>query len=114
MDNKYREMLKIPAGRLEAINSVLLDPDSKVMQGFMDVVAKYGTPEEINIKAKAAGKLENLLKKVEQVRPEYLEDLQWLTEQRQRENFVTIAEYRQKVLGEAADTMKFKDESAVT
>ena len=57
MDNKYREMLKIPAERLEAINAVLLDPNSKVMQGFMDVVAKYGTPEEINAKAKEAGKL---------------------------------------------------------
>jgi hypothetical protein len=44
MDNKYREMLKIPAERLDAINAVLLDPNSKVMQGFFDVVAKYGTP----------------------------------------------------------------------
>ncbi len=57
MDNKYREMLKIPADRLDAINAVLLDPNSKVMQGFMDVVAKYGTPEEINAKANEAGKL---------------------------------------------------------
>ena len=46
MDKKYQDMLKIPAERLEAINAVLLDPNSKVMQGFMDVVAKYGTPEE--------------------------------------------------------------------
>jgi hypothetical protein len=114
MDKKYREMLAIPADRLESINAVLLDPNSKVMQAFMDVVAKYGTPEEINAKAKQAGKLESLLKKVERVRPEYLEDLQWLTEQRQRENFVTVAEYRQKVLGDAAKTMKFEDESAVT
>jgi hypothetical protein len=114
MDNKYREMLKIPAERLDAINAVLLDPNSKVMNAFMDVVAKYGTPEEINAKAKEAGKLENLLKKVEHVRPEYLEDLQWLMEQRTRENFITVAEYRQKVLGEAAKTTKFKDEYAVT
>jgi len=114
MDNKYREMLKIPAERLDAINAVLLDPNSKVMQGFFDVVSKYGTPEEINAKAKEAGKLESLLKKVEHVRPEYLEDLQWLMEQRTRENFVTVAEYRQKVLGDAVKTMKFKDESAVT
>jgi hypothetical protein len=114
MDKKYQDMLAIPADRLEAINSVLLDPNSKVMKAFMDVVAKYGTPEEINAKAKEAGKLESLLKKVEHVRPEYLEDLQWLMEQRQRENFVTVAEYRHKVLGEAAKSTKFKDESAVT
>jgi hypothetical protein len=114
MDNKYREMLKIPADRLDALNAVLLDPNSKVMQAFMDVVAKYGTPQEINAKAMEARKLENLLKKVEAVKPEYLKDLQWLTEQRDRGAFIGVTEYRQKVLGEAARTTKFKDEYAVT
>jgi len=114
MDNKYREMLKIPAERLEAINSVLLDPNSKVMQGFMDIVARYGTPEEINAKAREAGKYENLLKKVQEVKPEYVKELEWLVEQRDSSAFVPVAEYRQKVLGDAAKTIKFKDESAVT
>jgi hypothetical protein len=114
MDDKYREMLKIPADRLEAINAVLLDPQSKVMQAFMDVVAKYGTPEEINRKANQARKLENLFKKVEQVKPEHLKDLQWLTDQRDKDAFISVAEYRQKVLGDKAKATKFKDEYAVT
>jgi len=114
MDKKYQEMLKIPADRLDAINAVLLDPNSKVMQGFMDVVAKYGTPEEINAKAAEARQYENLLKKVREVRPEYLKDLEWLAEQRDRGAFVPVAEYRRKVLGDAAATTKFKDEFAVT
>jgi len=114
MDKKYQDMLAIPADRLDAINSVLLDPNSKVMQGFMDVVAKYGTPEEINAKARKAGKYENLLKKVQEVKPEYVKDLEWLAEQRDKGAFIPVAEYRQKVLGDAAKTMKFKDESAVT
>jgi len=113
-DVDIRNMLQIPAERLGAINSVLLDPDSKVMQGFMDVVAKYGTPEEINAKAREAGKYENLLKKVQEIKPEYVKDLEWLVEQRDRGVFVPVAEYRQKVLGDAAKTMNFKDESAVT
>ena len=50
MDNKYRKLLAIPQDRLDAINGVLLDPNSKVMNAFLDVVAKYGTPEEINRK----------------------------------------------------------------
>ncbi len=114
MDDKYREMLKIPADRLEAINAVLLNPQSKVMQAFMDVVAKYGTPEEINRKANQARKLENLFKKVEQVKPEYLKDLQWLAEQRDKGAFISVAEYRQKVLGDKAKATRFKDEYAVT
>ena len=113
-DAEIRELLQIPAERLEAINAVLLDPNSKVMGAFMDVVAKYGTPEEINAKARESGKYENLLKKVQEVKPEYVKDLEWLVEQRDRGAFIGVNEYRQKVLGEAAKTMKFKDESAVT
>jgi hypothetical protein len=114
MSNKYSEMLKIPSQRLEAINAVLLDPNSKVMQAFMDVVAKYGTPEEINAKAAEARKYENLLKKVREKKPEYVRDLEWLAEQRDKDRFIPVAKYRQKVLGDAAKSTKFKDEFAVT
>jgi len=114
MDNKYQEMLKIPTDRLEAINAVLLDPKSRVMKDFMDVITKYGTPEEINAKARESGKYENLLKKVQDVKPEYTKDLEWMAEQRDKGAFVSVADYREKVLGDAAQTMKFKDEFAVT
>ncbi|MFZ5820914.1 MAG: hypothetical protein ACOYYJ_13520 [Chloroflexota bacterium] len=114
MANSLNDLLKIPADRLDAINAVLLDPNSKVMQAFLDVVAKYGAPEEINRKAVEARKLENLFKKVEQIKPEYMKDLQWLMDQRDRGAFVSIPEYRQKVLGDAARTTRFKDEYAVT
>ena len=80
----------------------------------MDVVAKYGTPEEINAKAAEARKYENLLKKVQEKKPEYLKDLEWLAEQRDRGAFISVADYRDKVLGDAAKTTKFKDEYAVT
>ncbi|GAB4505412.1 MAG: hypothetical protein Fur0043_24070 [Anaerolineales bacterium] len=109
-----QKLLKISPDKLEAVNAVFLDADTQVMKDFLELVARYGTPEEINARAQEAGKLENLLKQVEKTRPEYLADLQWLTEQRQRGHFVSVAEYRQKVLGEAAQGMKFKDESAVT
>lgn len=114
MANSLNKLLEIPADRLEAINAVLLDPNSKIMQAFLDVVAKYGAPEEINRKAVEARKLENLFKKVEQVKPEYMKDLQWLMEQRDQGAFVSVPEYRQKVLGDAARTTQFKDEYAVT
>ncbi len=114
MRNSLNEMLKIPADRLDAINAVLVDPNSKMMKAFMDVVAKYGTPDEINHKAQEARQYENLFKKVEERNPAYLKDLQWLSEQREQGKFISVAKYRQKVLGEAAKTTKFKDEFAVT
>ncbi len=109
-----RKLLAIPANRLEALNAVLLDPDSKVINNFLEVVAKYGTPEEINRKHRAARQLENLLKQVEARAPGHIADLKWLIEQRERGAFIPVADYRRNLLGAKADTLKFKDEFAVT
>jgi hypothetical protein len=106
--------LEIPMQRLEAVNSILTSPDLQVMRSFLDTVAKYGTPEEINAKAQKAGSLPELLNKVQQTRPEYLKDLEWLAERRDGGAFVSIPEYRWRVLGHQAATMHFADESAVT
>ncbi len=108
------ERLKIPASRLDEINNVLLNPDSRVMKDFLEVVAKYGTPEEINAKHREARKLENLLKKVEAVQPDHLKDLHWLMEQRDQGAFATVEEYRKKILGDKATGMSFQDDFAVT
>ncbi|MGA7606367.1 MAG: hypothetical protein WCA79_10645, partial [Anaerolineales bacterium] len=77
-------------------------------------VAKYGTPQEINRKHRAARKMENLFKIVQERNPEAIKDLNWLIEQRDRGAFTSVADYRRKVLGEAANKMKFKDKYAVT
>ncbi len=109
-----RSLLQIPASRLEAINNLMLDPDSRVMNEMFAIIAKYGTPEEINRKHREARKMENLLKQVEQKAPAHIKDLKWLIDQRDRGAFISVADYRHKVLGEAARNMHFKDEFAVT
>ncbi len=109
-----QKLLKISPDKVKAVNSVFLDPDSQVMKNFFDVVAKYGTPQEINRKHRAARKMENLFKIVQERNPEAIKDLNWLIEQRDRGAFTSIADYRRKVLGEAANKMKFKDKYAVT
>ncbi len=114
MDTKYRQLLAIPHDRLDAINSVLLDPNSRVMKAFFDVVAKYGTAEEINRKHLESRKYDNLLKHVQARAPGHVKDLQWLIEQRDNQRFVSIADYRKKILGNAAGSTKFADMSAVT
>jgi len=106
--------LKISNDKLKAFNSVLLDDNLQVMKDFLAVVEKYGTPEEINKKHRAARKQENLFKLVQDRNPAYIKDLHWLIEQRDERAFVSVDEYRRKVLGDAAKTMKFKDKYAVT
>ena len=110
MSQDLRNLLKIPYERIDDINAVLLNPDERVVNDFLAVVEKYGTPEEINAQAAEARKLENLLAKV---KPEYLEDLKWLEEQRDAGAFITVDAYKEKVLGEKAATTEFLDDFAV-
>jgi hypothetical protein len=111
---EIQDRLRIPADRLNEINAVLLNPNMRVMADFLEVVARYGTPEEINAKAQDARKLDNLLGKVKGTKPEFLDDLNWLIEQRDAGAFISVADYRRKVLGGAVDEMIFADDFAVT
>ena len=114
MDKNLHDLLKIPSDRLEAINAILLDPDERVIDDFLKVVEKYGTPEEINRKHVESRRPENLLKKVAATNPAYVKDLEWLKEQRDRGAFTSVAAYRTRVLGDRAKNTKFADDFAVT
>ncbi len=114
MDTDLRTLLKIPSDRLDTLNSVLLDPNEQVINEFLKVVAKYGTPEEINRKHVESRRLPNLLKLVEARNPEYIKDLEWLMDQRDRSAFTSVAAYRERLLGGQARNMHFTDQSAVT
>jgi hypothetical protein len=114
MSANLRSQLKIPTDRLDAINDILLAENMQVIDDFLAVVEKYGTPEEINRKAAEARKLENLRRKVTDSQPEYLKDLDWLIEQREQGVFISEVEYREKVLGGKAKEKSFKDDFAVT
>jgi hypothetical protein len=109
-----RTRLAIPAARLDDLNRLLLAPDTRVVNDILAVVARYGTPEEINAKAKAARQLPALLAQVQKAKPEYLADLKWLEEQRDKGAFISVQDYRRKVLGPKADSTRFNDPFAVT
>ena len=109
-----RNLLSIPASRLDEINRVFLDPNSEVVNNLIEVISKFGTPEEINKKAEEARKLPVLKEKVKATKPEFLEDLKWLEEQRDQGAFISISDYRKKVLGSQEENMTFSDDYAVT
>ncbi|HLA16637.1 MAG TPA: hypothetical protein VJZ72_07020 [Candidatus Limnocylindrales bacterium] len=114
MDPDLRRRLAIPPQRLEALNSLLVDPQARVVDDVLEVVARYGTPEVINRRAQQAGALPALLEHVRATRPERLADLEWLAEQRDRGAFVSVPDYRRSVLGPIADRTVFDDDKAVT
>jgi hypothetical protein len=109
-----RERLRIPVDRLQAINEALLSPDCQVVEDFLEVVGRYGTPAEINAKAAEARQLPNLLARLDAVGSPYRRDLEWLIAQRDAGRFVRVEDYRRGVLGEKAKDTRFLETSAVT
>jgi len=112
--NDLRERLKISEERLKEVNEFILDPNNDLINKLIEIVEKYGGPEEINRKANEACKLENLFARLKEEKSPYLADLEWLTEKRDLGAFVKLSDYRKKVLGDAIEDMSFNEEKAVT
>ena len=111
---ELRARLRIPQARLDDINALLLDPNLRVVNDLLDVIAKYGTPEEINEKAAKARDFDNLMTRMAEHDCSYLDDLIWLQKQRDEGRFISEADYRRQVLGDEAGKIAFNDEFAVT
>ena len=94
--NELRELLKISTQRVDEINALLTDPENETVNALLAVIEKYGGPGEINRKATAAGKLENLLERLKREGSPYLADLEWLTRQRDDGAFVSAQNYVKK------------------
>jgi hypothetical protein len=113
MTADLRNRLAIPTQRLTTLNALLLDPDTRLLNELLAVVARYGTPEEINGRAREGGQLPALMERVRTARPEYAADLDWLVAQRDSGAFVSVEEYRRGILGSRAAETDFREELAV-
>jgi len=109
-----RKKLKIPDEALKVVNDFLLDEKNPLINDLLDLIDKYGGIEEINRKAIEAGKMENLLEKLEKKNPSYVKDIEWLISQRDNNSFITIADYRKKILGDKVSSMTFDEDFAIT
>ncbi|MHB1414579.1 MAG: hypothetical protein ACYC1C_04940 [Chloroflexota bacterium] len=112
--DSLRELLAVSPAVLEEINRFLLDPNNPLVTGVLRVVEKYGTPEEINAKAREARSLPNLLTRLKESGSPYLKDLEWLKGERDRGAFVSLADYRRSIVGEEAARLPFVEMLAVT
>ncbi len=108
------EKFRISKDTMEEINGFLLDPGNPHLQALLRVVAKYGTPEEINAKAKEARCFSGLMDRLGRMGSPYLEDLKWLADQRDKGAFIPISQYRRKILGDGATARTFGESTSVT
>jgi len=109
-----RQKLRIDETRLKEINDFLFREDNPLITDLLELIEKHGGVDEINKKAEEARKLENLIAQLEAKDSEYVKDLTWLQEQRDNEAFISVPDYRRKVLGDKADGVSFDDSFAVT
>jgi hypothetical protein len=109
-----RDRLKIREENLKEINDFLISKDNKLVNGLLQIIDKYGGVDEINRGALEAGKLSNLMSRLRKKKSSFVKDLEWLEKQRDKEAFISVPDYRRKVLGRKADSMKFDDSFAVT
>jgi len=114
MDSRVQKQLKISSRNLAEINKLLLDPKNRLVRDVLSIIAKHGTIDEINRKSEEARKLPNLMARLRAMNSPYVADLEWLLEQRDRGAFISVADYRRKVLGPEAARMRFKKAYAVT
>jgi len=109
-----REKLKVNEKRLKEINDFLTKSHQPIIDNILNVIKKYGTPEEINKKAKENMKLETKLKKLKDMKSPYLEGINWLIEQKEKNAFVSVEDYRKNILGSKYKASNFNQDYQVT
>jgi hypothetical protein len=93
-----RERLRISTEDVAAVNALLCGRNP-LLEGLLDLVDEFGGVGAINRAADAAGDLGGRLARLEAERSPWLDDLEWLREQRGAEAFVTLDEYRDELPG---------------
>ena len=109
-----REKLRIDSKPIEEINAFLIDPTNEIINQLLEVIHKYGGVAEINRKHADAGKLENLMARLEAARSPYTKDLSWLIEQRDKRAFISMKDYVKRVTGGKGDAASLNRKNAVT
>lgn len=109
-----RAELRINEDSLKDINRFLLKKDNPLVNRLLEIVDKYGGVKEINKRANDARKISNLMNRLEKKKSPFTKDLEWLGKQRDKEAFISVPEYRKKILGRKAESTKFDESFAVT
>jgi hypothetical protein len=112
--SELRRHLALAPRDVAIVNEALTGQENPLIDGLLDLIEKYGGVGEINRQAAASGQLEERLARLRTDHSPFADDLAWLTEQRDRGAFVSLREYRRRVLGAAADDTLIDESRAVT
>jgi hypothetical protein len=113
LDN-LREVLRIKTDFLDEINDYLLDPNNPLVNNVLNIIDEMGGVAEINNSADSVGKVQNLISRLDEKNSQYFNDLEWLINERDDGSFITISDYRKKILGNRIDHIEFNESYPVT
>jgi hypothetical protein len=88
------EVFCIDEGTFSQVNEFLADPKNESTAGLRRVVGKFGSVSEINERAREAGRVENLVKRLERAGSPFVKDIEWLASARDGGKFVPLSDYR--------------------
>ncbi len=114
MPTNTLEKLEISEKKLREINSFLTSPSNELTRDLMKVIAKYGSIDEINAKAREAQNLDKQLAALRKINSPYLKDLEWLMKMKAEHAFIGMEDYRRKVLGANYKKTRFNSAFDVT
>jgi len=109
-----RQLLAISEERLAEVNALLTDPANETVGRILEIVEKYGGPQEINRRAAEARAFDNLMARLDEIKSPYAADVQWLLEQRDRGAFVRLDDYYDRVLFDPQAGDSLNQQNAVT
>jgi hypothetical protein len=107
--------LGISAKRLKDVNDLLDGKGEPLTEGLQRVIDKYGGVAEISKKFRESGKLESLTSKLEKAgHREHLKELVWFSSQIDKGSFISVEDYRKRVLGTKYAGARFDERTPVT
>ena len=89
--------LTIDSNVLDEVNKFLTKKSNPVIDEIIKIVEKYGGPKKINDLAQKNGKIGILMEKLQHKKSEYVDQLNWLIEQRDEKKFISMDEYKNKI-----------------
>jgi hypothetical protein len=104
----------IPLSRLEEVNKLLALKENPLIEKLNGIVDKFGGVDAIRAKHAESARLENKLRRIEESGSAHLSDLKWLMEQREKNAFISMEDYRRKVLKDNYGKVSFNNDNAVT
>ena len=114
MSSNALKKLKISEKKLKEINNFLTAPSNALTKDLLKVIAKYGTIDGINAKARKAQNLDNQLAGLRKINSPYLKDLEWLMKAKDAKAFISMEDYRRRELGANYKKTRFNSDFAVT